>query len=305
MTHYNPLEVFRPSSSAEAVTLLNSLGSSVRLVAGNTTLYEFARQGALADVVQLIDMERLGLNYVRRDPDSQELCIGAMTTFSQMTISPLLGDPFYHAIPEAASKITPPQIRNTGTMGGSLCSGIPFYDMPPAVLALSGKVKAMSVKGERLININDFFQDYFVTALSPGEMVLEVRFPRPPQNSASSFRKLGRTSVDFAVVNVATFLSVDPSSGKVSDARIALGAVSNVVTRAREAENVLIGRELDADSKTIQEASEAAAADLEPSPSVHASSSYKKRVIPVIVRDTLMQTSSKLKNPYAKGGGMR
>jgi aerobic carbon-monoxide dehydrogenase medium subunit len=265
-------------------------------VAGNTTLYEFARQGALSDVEHLIDMERLGLSYVRMDPSSGNLCIGATTTFSEMMASPLLENRSYLALRDAASKITPPQIRNTGTMGGSICSGIPFYDMPTAVMALEAKVKVLSVRGERLIDVGDFFQDYFLTSLAPDEMVLEVRFEPPSSDSASSFLKLGRMSVDFAVVNAATSLAVDPSSGKVTKATIALGAVSNVVVRSRVAENILLGGRLlgeDGD-QLIQRAADSASVDLEPTPSVHASSKYKKRVIPVIVRDALLRARAKL-----------
>jgi aerobic carbon-monoxide dehydrogenase medium subunit len=288
--------LLRPSSPAEAASLLGSLGSSSRLVAGNTTLYEFVRQGAVSDVEQLIDMERLGLSYVRMDASSGNLCVGAATTFSEMVASPLLDNQSYLALKDAASKITPPQIRNTGTIGGSICSGIPFYDMPTAVMALEAKVRILSVRGERLIDICDFFQDYFMTTLAPDEMVLEIQFGGPSPDSASSFLKIGRTSVDFAVVNVATSLVVEPSSAKVTRATIALGAVSNVVVRAHSAEEILLGGQLRGEDgeRLVQKAADSASAGLEPTPSVHASSKYKKRVIPVMVRDALLQARAKL-----------
>jgi aerobic carbon-monoxide dehydrogenase medium subunit len=295
MTVYNPTQLIRPSSPKEAVSLLSKLGQSSRLVAGNTTLYEFARQGALSDVSQLIDMEGMGLSYVRKDPSSGNLCIGCTTTFSQMAGSPLLESPCYLALRDAATKITPPQIRNTGTVAGSICSGIPFYDMPTAVMALGSKMKVLSSREEKLIGVDDFFQDYFLTSLAPDEMVLELQFSPELRDSASSFLKLGRLSVDFAIVNAAASLTVDRSSGRITQARIALGAVSNVVIRSLAAEEALVGRRLGGEegNKIVQTAAEAAA-NIEPTPSVHASSNYKKRVIPVVVRDVLLQARDRL-----------
>jgi CO/xanthine dehydrogenase FAD-binding subunit len=295
MTIYNPTQLMRPSSPEEAVALLSKLGSTSRLVAGNTTLYEFARQGALTDVSELIDMERLGLSYVSKDPTSGNLCVGATTTFSQMIASPLLGEPSYMALIDAAARITPPQIRNTGTIGGAICSGIPFYDMPTAVLGIGAKLKLLSSKKERLVDIDEFFQDYFVTSVDPDELVLELQFEQRLQNSASAFVKLGRLSVDFAVVNAAASLTVDRSSGSITRARVALGAVSNVVTRSLASEDSLLGKRLDGEegTKIIQKAAKAAA-EFEPTPSVHASSNYKKHVIPFVVRDVLLRARDRL-----------
>jgi aerobic carbon-monoxide dehydrogenase medium subunit len=290
MPKYNPTELLRPQTPAEAVSMLSLQGQMARIVAGNTTIYEFARQGVLADIQKLIDIEQLGLSYIRRDDDIQTLHIGSATTFGELSESALVNNAGYYALKEAALRITPPQIRNMGTVGGSLCSGIPFYDMPTAVMAFDARIKILSVRGERQVSVDDFFVDYFTTSVAQDELVLEVQLVAQ-KNSASSFVKMGRTSVDFAIVNAAASIDFDDSTGCVTNARVALGAVSNTVLRASATEKALLGSDLN--TRIILEASEAAA-NFEPSPSIHASGKYKKQIIPVVVRDALLKAKERL-----------
>jgi carbon-monoxide dehydrogenase medium subunit len=262
--------------------MLKEYGQSARLVAGNTTIYELSGQGALADVDRLIDLMHLGLNYVRADGTS--IKIGATTTFSELAKSPILDRPEFFGLKETARKLTPPQIRNMGTIGGAVCSGIPFYDMPTTVLAQGARMKILSSEGEKIIDADEFFIDYFVTALTPEAMLTELEFQGTP-NTGTAFVKLGRASADFAVVNAATKITLDPSRKRVQNARIAMGAVASTPVRAKSAEEALEGEET-TQTTIIQAAKEAA--NLEPTSSVHASSAYKKRVIPILVRDALI-----------------
>lgn len=283
MVIFNPATLERPATISEATSLLRKLGSKARVVAGNTTLYELGYQGGLADVDTLIDTMGLGLSYI--SGDEYELKVGATTTFTEIGSSQLLNGTSCYALKEVSMKITPPQIRNMGTVGGAACSGIPFYDLPVTLLALNSNFKVASSNGERVIKGEDFFIDYFVTALSPEDLLVEVQIPKKP-NTGSAFVKLGRTSVDFAVVNASTMISLDKQSKHISEARIALGAVAATPIRAKDAEESLIDKAISED--TIAKASRLAVADdFEPSPSVHASSKYKKKVIPVMVRDAL------------------
>lgn len=262
--------------------MLKEFGPTARLVAGNTTIYELSGQGALVDVERLIDITRLGLNYIKGNESG--LKIGASTTFSELARSPILDRGDYFGLKETARKITPPQVRNMGTVGGALCSGIPFYDMPTAILSLGAKIKILSSESERVVDADEFFVDYFITALTAEEMLTEIEF-QGASNTGTAFVKLGRVSTDFAVVNVASKVTLDSSRKTVEDVRIAMGAVASTPVRAKSAEEALKGKVISRDA--IIESAQAAS-DLEPTPSIHASSVYKKRVIPVLARDALI-----------------
>lgn len=296
MSTFNPVTFTRPTSLKEAADILNKEGSRARIVAGNTTLYELANQGGLADVGVLVDISKLGLNYIRETDDDSSfrtLHLGAATTFCNIAQSEVMAKPSYYALKECAMKITPIQVRNMGTIGGAACSGVPFYDMPTVLQALDAKMKIFSaMSGEKTIEAKDFFVDYFMTALSPDEILAEVIVEDKPR-SASSFIKLGRTSVDFALVNVAARISLDESMRVITDARIGIGAISNVPVYASEASQTMIGQV--ASPELIRSAAKLAASAVEdPTPSVHGSSAYKKKLIPVLVRDALFSALDRI-----------
>jgi len=287
MPSYSPATLMRPKDVHETVKLLRELGTSARLVAGNTTIYELVAQGALVDIDCLIDISHVGLSYIKEGEGG--ISIGAATTFTEMSRSPALEGPECFAIKETAKKLTPPRVRNMGTMGGSLCSGIPFYDMPTTMLALGARLRIASVEAERDVNADEFFLDYFMTVVSPEEILTEVYVERS-KNTGTAFVKLGRSSADFAVVNAAAKVVMDSSRKRIEDVRIAIGAVANKPIRAESAESALKGKSVSRD--VVLEAAKEAAS-LEPTPSIHASSDYKKRVIPVLVRDVLMSAVSR------------
>jgi carbon-monoxide dehydrogenase medium subunit len=272
----------RPKDVHEAAKLLKEYGGAARLIAGNTTIYELVAQGALVDIDYLIDITNVGLSYIKKRENGVD--IGSTTTFTEMARSPLLDGGEYAAIKETASKITPPQVRNMGTLGGALCSGIPFYDMPTTILALGGQLKIATSDGERVLGIDDFFLDYFMTAVSPEEILTEVHV-EGVSNRGTAFVKLGRTSADFAVVNTAVRITLDSSKKRFEAIRIAIGAVANKPIRLEAAEKTLEGKVVSKEN-ILKAAKEAAT--IEPTASIHASSTYKKRVIPVLVRDALL-----------------
>jgi aerobic carbon-monoxide dehydrogenase medium subunit len=286
-TFFKPSSVLRPKTIEEACQLLKGNDGRIRIVAGNTTLYELGVHGGLAGVESIMDISRLGLDYIRRDEETHLLMVGASSTFSDIAYtSPITISDSYFALKEVSSKITPRQIRNFGTIGGSTCSGIPFYDMPTVLLALQAKMKVASAAETKLFSANDFFIDYFTTALSPEELLVEIQLQNR-ENSGSAFLKLGRTAVDFSIVNTCARMQIDKlPSGKVktTDVAVSLGAVSNTPIRASGVEEVLLGREIS--DELIIEASKKIS-DLEPTASIQASSEYKKKIIPVLVRDAL------------------
>jgi len=278
---YNPSHLERPSTLKEAVQVLKKWGPKARIVAGNTTVYELANQGGMDDVETIIDVSSLGLNYVTRD--GHYLHLGSMTRFAELETSDIHETDSNFAVKETAMKLTPPQIRNMATIGGSVCSGIPFYDIPVTLLAQDAEFHIASSNGERKVHAQDFFIDYFMTSVSSEEMLIEIRCPERTR-AGSAFLKLGRTSADFAVVNSSVMIAFEPKGKYVSDARIALGAVASTPIRMKAAEEFLVGKE-PLKENLMKTAS--LCGKIEPTPSFHASSEYKKRVIPIIVRDTL------------------
>jgi CO/xanthine dehydrogenase FAD-binding subunit len=288
MPLFNPEQLLRPASVDEAVDILKRENGAARLVAGDVTLYDLAQHGGLDDVRTLIDMSKLGLSFI--EDHENELVVGATTTFSEletMRSKPARG---LDALFETAAKITPPQVRNMATIGGSICSGIPFFDMPTAVLALGGVIHTRSPRGERSIASDSFFVDYFQTAIEFDEIVTSIHFPYT-EHGCSSFVKLGRVTVDFAVINVATWLSFD-QKGKCIENRIALGALANTPVRWKSLEEKLVGKELTPEYiiNTVKESK----LDLEPLPTLGAPSDYKKLVAPKLVRDSLLESLNRV-----------
>ena len=287
---FAPTEVIRPKSLAEAARILfENQGGTAKIVAGNTFLYDLAGHEGLADVKLLLDLSNLGLSFIKQSDIGVN--VGAYTTFAEVANSPLArgGGRGIEALWECCSKITPPQVRNMGTVGGSLCSGVPFFDFPTTALALEPEITVYSTTGERKYSARDHFIDYFQTAVREDEVLTEVSFFFSPirRKSASSFAKLGRTEVDFAVVNVACYLELEQND-ECAVCRIALGSIANVPVRWQELENHLLGKKISTDviSKAIREIK----VGLNPTPMVHATSEYKKMVIPIVARDCLMET---------------
>lgn len=251
-------------------------------MAGNTTLFHLIEEEGLEDVATFIDTSRLGLSYITEDSD-HALHLGATTTFREIAYSPALDNKSYYAVKEVSMEITPPQIRNTATVGGALCSGIAFYDFPVVVHALDSSIKVSSADADRVIKASDFFVDYFVTALLPEEMLVEVKVPSEPR-TGSAFVRIGRESADFSMVNACASVTLDSSMERFEDARISIGAIANTPVRHTSAESILKGG--DATEETILTAA-GAKLDCEPIPSPHASARYKAKVVRPVVAEVL------------------
>jgi aerobic carbon-monoxide dehydrogenase medium subunit len=291
---FSPSLVLQPSSIDEALKMLGENGDAARIVAGNTMIHDLAGHGALANVQVLIDISNLGLSYLKNDGT---LKVGAATTFTTISESPLAYIKGLEALGECASKITPPQVRNMGTIGGSLCSGVPFLDMPTAIVALDPIMVVQSRSGSRRIESDSFFIDYFQTAVGQDEILVELEFRQHSDlnlAAGSSFAKMGRTEVDFAIVNVSTYLEVREDGKECVSARVALGAVANTPIRWKELEANLIGRRLSLDG--ILSAIKETKVSIEPTPMIHASPEYKKLIIPVLARDSLFKSLSRIEN---------
>lgn len=268
-----------PTSLDEAVSLLQQHGDDAKILAGGHSLLPLMKL-RLAAPALLIDLAQIpGLSYIRDQGD--HVAIGAMTTYFDLEDSELL----QRRIPllvEATGMIGDPQVRNRGTLGGAMAHADPAGDMPVVVSALGGSVVAHGPNGDRTIDVGDFFQDIFTSALEPEEIITEVRV-RAHDNPAQNYQKFRRRMIDWAIVGCA--VNVVRSNGSIGSASIALTNVGPTPMRAPAAEQALQGQQANAD--TVRQAAELADQGLEPSADLNASTEYKKHLVKVMTRRAL------------------
>jgi carbon-monoxide dehydrogenase medium subunit len=205
----------------------------------------------------LIDINGVAeLSHITEEDGS--IVIGSMTRHDELTQSAIV-----HAkiplLADAANVIADQQVRNRGTIGGSLVHADPAADLPTACKALGAKLTTVSTGGSRSIAVEDFFKDYFTTSLEVGEIVTEIRIPIPAVRSGGSYFKLTKGHNDFAIVSVAAQMSFDDNFA-CRDANVVLGGVASTPVHATKTERYLTGRKRDHD--LIAEAAQEAAEDL-------------------------------------------
>jgi aerobic carbon-monoxide dehydrogenase medium subunit len=273
----------------EALSLLAKHKDDAKLLAGGHSLLP-AMKLRLAQPKVLIDIGRIkDLSYIREA--GGQILIGAMTTHFQIETSDLLS----HAcplLPETATHLGDMQVRNKGTIGGSLAHSDPAADWPAAVLAVGAEIVAAGAKGERVIKADDFFVDLFTTALKPGEVLKEIRFAAPKGRVGQCYLKMRHPASGFAVVGVAVNVSLD-GSGKCQSAGVGVTGVAPKAYRAAGVEGALKGKALDA--KTLAEAASHAADGVDANSDLFATAAYRKHLAQVYTRRALEAAASRAK----------
>jgi carbon-monoxide dehydrogenase medium subunit len=265
-----------PATLEEALALLKKRGDDAKIMAGGQSLIpllklRFAQPALVIDIGRLPSMAGIGRH-------NGHLSIGALARHVDVERNPDLPK-LCPILVEAAHWISDPLVRNRGTMAGSICHADPSGDWGSVMLALGASVVARSESGERLIPIEGFFESPFTTALSPDEIVTEIRIPMPSGPSGGAYNKLERKVGDFATVAVA--VHVELSGGKIAKAGIGLTAVGPTNIKAVAAEKALIGH--DPTEEVIAEAARLAAGAAEPKDDIRGSAAYKKDVVRVYV----------------------
>jgi len=279
-----------PRSIAEALGLLERLGDSAKILAGGQSLIP-AMRFRLASPEVLIDIGRIdGLSYVEERGD--HLAIGALTREVLLEESPVVAAR-YPLLLDTAKVIADPLVRNKATVGGNLAHADPANDHPATMLAYGATVVARSPAGERTIPIDDFFVGLFESSLRPGELLTEVRIPRPGAGSGGAYLKIERKVGDYAVAAVAVQLQV--TGGTISAARIGLTNVAPVPMRAKQAEAALIGKA--ASDDVLEAVGRAAAAECDPSADLRGQVDYKRDLVRVITKRAIRRAVER-----AKGG---
>ena len=243
----NKFEYFSPKSLEEALALMSTYQDDAKVLAGGQSLLSLMKL-RLANPKYLIDIGRIAdLNTIRADGD--KLSIGALVTYAQIKDSDLLRNKC-RLLPKTASVVGDAQVRNRGTLGGSLAHADPHGDMPAAILALQAELKAVGPKGTRWIKADDFFVTMFSTALAPDEILTEIRVPAL-DGERSAYLKAARRPSDFAMVGVAVRLKI-ASSQTCDQISVGVTGVSDRPYRGSSVEQALRGQKLDA--KVIENA---------------------------------------------------
>lgn len=277
-----PFRYLRPSSVDEAISVLAAEGYGAKPLAGGQSLIP-AMNFRLAQPAVLVDLGDLDeLRFIRETEGG--LAIGAMATHSDVERSagvkeraPLLA--------EAMPWIAHLQIRNRGTVGGSLAHADPASELPAVMLALDARLRLRGPGGDRTVAFCDFCTGLFSTALAPDELVTAVEIPTLPNGTGCAFKEVSRRHGDFALVGVCAVLTLD-AGGTCTRASVTLLSVGDGPVCANTAEDLLLGRPPTADA--IREAAEAAATrDIDPPADIHASAPYRRQLARVLTSRAL------------------
>jgi len=271
-------EYSRATSLDDALEKLRATNGEGKLIAGGHSLVPLMKL-RLSEPKTLIDIARIpGLSGIRKKDDKIE--IGAGTVHHDVATSALLRDAC-PVLAECAADIGDPQVRNRGTLGGSLAHADPAADYPAVMLALDAEIHIKGSKGWRVVKAHDFFQGMFTVDLAPNEIIAGVQFV---PMKAAAYAKLHQRASHFAIVGVAAALDV--SKGMIQSARIGLTGASSHATRLTNVEEALAGKALS--RGTIEAASKLAGARLEDVNSdIHASEEYRRAMIPVFTERAL------------------
>jgi carbon-monoxide dehydrogenase medium subunit len=285
-----------PSTVEEALDALSRYGEEAKVIAGGHSLIPLMKL-RLASPKYLIYIGKIqGLSYIREE--AGKIRIGCMTTHAMIESSDLLRKKNL-LLSETASKIGDLQVRNMGTIGGSLAHADPAADYPAAITALEGEIVARSVKGERVIKAQEFFKGPFSTALRSDELLVEVQVPSMEGYFGTAYEKLVFRATDYAIVGVAAVLELD-RGGAIQRARVALTGVGSTPVRAKSVEEELIGKQASKD--LIVKVSTRASEGLNPPSDIRASSEYRKAMAAVMTKRALLRAFERAQEKIASNG---
>ena len=268
-----------PDTLDEALQALSGGGEDAKVLAGGHSLLPLMKL-RLAAPTLLVDLRKVpGLRGVQRE--NGQWRIGALTRHADMQGNAELGP-----VGQATALIADQQVRNRGTIGGSLVHGDPASDLPTVFLACEGSLTVVGSGGTREVAATDMFQDYLTTAVGEGEIVTEIRVPSF-DDWGSSYLKFTRRAEDWAMVGVLAMVK-KAGDGSVEDVRIALTNMGSTPLRATAAEDALRGKGTDA----IAAAAEQAAEGTDPPGDLNATPDYKRHLTRVLTRRALEEAAA-------------
>jgi aerobic carbon-monoxide dehydrogenase medium subunit len=264
----------------EALRLLDKHGDAGKLLAGGHSLIP-AMKLRLMSPGTLIDLGTIpGLRGIRVNESS--LVIGALTVHADVASSDLVRK-HLPGLADAASVIGDMQVRNRGTIGGSVAHADPAADFPVVLTALNASLVVQSSTGNRTIAVDEFFTDFYATAMAPNEILTEIRVPIPPSGSGTAYAKLPHPASGYVVVSAGALIT--QSSGSCVSARLAIGGMGSGPIRAVAAEIELKGKSLTPEA--VNAAAAKAAENTDPTEDSYASAEYKRHVATVYARKAI------------------
>ena len=273
-------EYHAPKNLEEALRLLDRHGDEAKLLAGGHSLLPMMKL-RLAAPRFVIDLGRLkNMNYIREEQSM--IVIGAMATHAEIEHSSLLRAKC-PLLAETAAAIGDVQVRNRGTIGGSMAHADPAADYPASILALDAIMALQSSSGSRTVSAADFFVDMLTTQLRPGEILTEVRVPVIGKGTGAAYCKLPQPASGYAVVGVAARVTL--LKGKIAQVAVGVTGVGPKAYRAVAVENALRGKK--ASEKLLAEAARHAAHGIEALADLHASADYRREMAVVFTRRAL------------------
>ena len=282
-----PFDYLAPALVEEALALLGDLGEGAKALAGGQSLvpmlnFRLVRPRHLVDLNGLTELAGI------REDDGR-LVIGAMTRQRAVERSALVRARC-PLLAEAMPQIGHVQIRNQGTIGGSLAHADPAAELPAVVAALDGELVLRSARGQRVLKPEEFFVTYFTTAAAPAELLVEVRLPAMPPRTGSAFVEVSRRHGDFALVGVAATVTVD-EAGVCTGSALALTGVGQTPIVAREAARALVG--VKPTAAAVDDVGRRVADAVRPDGDLHASSEYRQHLAGVLTRRALARAAER------------
>jgi carbon-monoxide dehydrogenase medium subunit len=269
----------------EAVALLSQHPDDAKILAGGHSLIP-AMKLRLAQPQLLIDLGRIAdLAYIKEE--AGQIRIGAMTTHFAIESSAQLKD-ICPLLPACAAQIGDVQVRNKGTIGGSVAHSDPAGDWPAAIIALNAEMVAVGPSGERVIGADNFFIDLLTTALQPAEILREIRFAIPQGQVCQAYQKVRHPASGFAVVGVAVNVSLD-GAGSCQTAAVGITGVASKAYRAAAVESALLGKALH--DQIIAEAATHATDGVDVNSDLYASEDYRRHLAQVHTRRALQKAT--------------
>ncbi len=275
------VEYYRPGSVREALEMLQKFGDDAKLLAGGHSLIPAMRL-RLSTPSHLVDIAGIP-NLGGIDDDGDHITIGAGAKHSEVANSYLVGE-HLNMLAEAGHMIGDVQVRNFGTIGGSLAHADPAADWPALMLASDAVIVVESLNGKREVPAADFFQGLFTTDLNDGEILTEIRIPKPPAGTRSTYQKFVQPASRFAIVGCAAMVS---GNGTIDNARVAFAGVSAKPFRDSGVEGALAGKARSED--TFSAAASNAAEGASVMSDHFASEKYRRNLAKVYAKRALMK----------------
>lgn len=270
----------KAASAKEALDLLDKHKDDYKIICGGQSLLILMRQGLVAPK-NLIDIKSVReLSYIKFS-SKEGLRIGATTTHRDIEKSSVIKKNF-PVLVDMERNLASIQTRNWGTIGGNLAHADPAGDPGPLLMALDARVSIANKERIRTLPLEEFFIDFFETALEEGELLLEVQVPPVPSGTATVYEKFNIIKNDQPIVSVAASITLDEDGLRCKDARLVLSGAAPVPLRAKEAERMLKGKKIT--ENLLEQAGSKASEEADPVADIHASEEYRRHLVKALTK---------------------